>query len=51
MRCPGCPGTSSVGLVAANCAIINTGLGRGVTYSIRMRRLPGTLTGPGCDTR
>ena len=35
----------------ANNAIINSGLGRGCTHSVRMRRGPGALTGPGSPTR
>ncbi|MGX1478318.1 UNVERIFIED_CONTAM: hypothetical protein RKD50_007126 [Streptomyces canus] len=31
-------------------AIYISGLGRGCTHSIRMRRRPGALTGPGRDT-
>ncbi|MDQ0764722.1 hypothetical protein QFZ32_002278 [Streptomyces canus] len=31
-------------------AIYISGLGRGCTHSIRMRRGPGALTGPGRDT-
>ncbi|PZT68239.1 hypothetical protein DN402_07870 [Streptomyces sp. SW4] len=33
--------------MAANNAIFITGHGRGCTHSIRMRRGPGALTGPG----
>ncbi|CAM5620229.1 hypothetical protein SVIOM342S_06615 [Streptomyces violaceorubidus] len=41
----------SVASVAAFNAIFNSGLGRGCTYSIRMRRGPGALTGPGSPRR
>ncbi|MDH6213616.1 hypothetical protein M2283_000895 [Streptomyces pseudovenezuelae] len=37
--------------MAAFNAIIITGLGRGTTYSIRMRRGPGALTGTGSHAR
>ncbi|EOY51189.1 Hypothetical protein SLIV_07697 [Streptomyces lividans TK24] len=37
--------------MAAFNAIFNSGLGRGCTYSIRMRRGPGALTGPGSPRR
>jgi len=36
--------------VGAFNAIYISGLGRGCTHSIRMRRGPGALTGPGRDT-
>ncbi|MGX1493340.1 hypothetical protein RKD41_005599 [Streptomyces tendae] len=36
--------------MAANNAITNTGLGRGCAHSVRMRRGPGALTGPGSHT-
>lgn len=49
--CPRLPATPSVASVAANNAIINTGLGRGYAHSVRMRRGPGALTGPGSHAR
>nr|AAB51439.1 ErmSV leader peptide [Streptomyces viridochromogenes] len=36
--------------MAANNAITNSGLGRGCAHSVRMRRGPGALTGPGSHT-
>ncbi|GHI99737.1 hypothetical protein TPA0906_16030 [Streptomyces olivaceus] len=49
--CPAGAGRPSVASVAAFNAIFNSGLGRGCTYSIRMRRGPGALTGPGSPRR
>ncbi|MGC0337013.1 hypothetical protein RKD20_002047 [Streptomyces sp. SLBN-8D4] len=37
--------------MAANNAIHFSGLGRGFTHSVRMRRGPGALTGPGSHIR
>jgi hypothetical protein len=48
--CPSPPGPPSVLLVGIN-AIFFSGHGRGCTYSIRMRRAPGALTGPGDHVR
>ncbi|MGX1027214.1 hypothetical protein RKD37_002363 [Streptomyces ambofaciens] len=37
--------------MAAFHAIFDSGLGRGCTHAIRMRRGPGALTGPGFPRR
>ncbi|AKZ58852.1 hypothetical protein SAM23877_5807 [Streptomyces ambofaciens ATCC 23877] len=50
-RCPAAEAPPRVVSVGAFNAIYNSGPGRGCTHSVRMRRGPGALTGPGTPRR